>query len=179
MRRIAGIIAAALLGAGYTGEAVATATSCGTLITNVATVTMWSGPMDQIGYELSYNVTATVRVVCPVTALVKYADRDVASVGSVVTFFICVVNDRMTVDGSVWNVTLTDRVPANMEVVGWSFYGGTMVGAFPYWNTSLAVNGWNSSSPATQVGPNIYLRWRFSMIGPMKSACATFQARVL
>jgi uncharacterized repeat protein (TIGR01451 family) len=163
----------------YSGKAAAAATGCGTLITNVATVTMWSGPMDQIGYALSYNVTATVVVICPVTGLVKYADRGVASAGSTVTFFVCVNNQRLTADGSVWNVTITDRMPPGMSFVDWGTndYGGTV--SLRAYTGVLTPGGWTVAAPAAGQGTPLYMRWRVDMVGPMKSACVTYRARIL
>lgn len=169
---------AVLLAVGYPSAARA-ATACGTIITNVANTWMWSGPMDQIEFPLTYNVTATVTVICPVTALVKYADRGMASSGATVTFYICVDNQRMSVDGSVWNVTMTDRLPGGMGFIDWNSnsYGGTV--SWTAWSTSLAPGGWSGAAPAVGTQAPVYMRWQVASIAPMKSACVTYRATVL
>jgi uncharacterized repeat protein (TIGR01451 family) len=181
MKKLAAILALVMAGAVVApGTAAAAATGCGTLITNVATVTMWSGPMDQIGYALSYNVTAVVKVVCPVTALLKFADRDTASAGSVVTFYVCVDNQRLSADGSVWNVTVTDRMPPGMSFVDWNAnnYGGAVT--WNAYNGVLTPGGWNATAaPVAGQGTPLYMRWQVAMIGPQKSACVTYRARIL
>ncbi len=172
------VAAAGLCSVVFSGTAVA-ATACGTIITNVANTWMWSGPIDQIEFPLTYNVTATVKVICPVTALVKYADRSVASAGATVTFYICVDNQRMSVDGSVWNVTMTDRLPDGMGFIDWNTnnYGGTV--SWSAWSTSLAPGGWSSAAPAVGTQDPLYMRWQVASIAPMKSACVTYRATVL
>lgn len=158
------------------------ATPCGTNIVNVASVTMWSGPIDQIGYELSYNVSATVRVICPITAIVKYAVPKVVAAGGLVTFYICIDNQRMAADGSVWNITVTDRLPYGMafdanSMLAFNYGTGAMVANDLGWSTSLA-GPWTLGQPAGNSVAPLYLRWRVPMIGTIKSGCVAYRATV-
>jgi hypothetical protein len=162
-------------------RAAMAATSCGAVITNTATITMWSGPIDQIGYEVSYNVTATVRVICPVTAVLKYArPAEVAATG-VTTFYICIDNQRMSSDGSVWNVTVTDRLSDGMGFVAFNpqsyvIGGGAVLTSS--WAASLA-GPWTVGSPVAGQQDPLFLRWVISYVGTLKSGCVTFSASVL
>lgn len=180
-RRGLGLVVAALLGLGGVAHG---ATANGTLITNTATITMWSGPIDQIGYELTYVAEATIRVITPVTSLLKYADRGTASSGATVTFYICINNERMTADGSVWNVVIIDRMPngmgfisANLDNYGTGIAAGSPMygGALGTINTTYTAG---TNPPVGQIAP-LYMRWKMDMVGPMKSACVTFRATVL
>ena len=181
MRALLRFAAAAALAAAITGRAHA-GSACGSLITNTATVTMWSGPVDQIGFVLTYNVTAVVQVLCPVVSMVKYANRDMASVGSTVTFFICIVNDR---NDSIWNVTITDRLPRNMGFWDWNTanYNATTGGPWTVnqaYSTAGLGGPWNRAvAPNQGQGADLWMRWRIQMIGPARSACMTYRATVL
>src|SRR6185503_8748754 len=94
-RRVA-LAAVVLLGVVETGQA---ATVCGTLITNVAASNMSSGFPDFVNYEVSYNATCTVMVLCaPVVALRKFANGGYvteAAAGATVTFAICIENQTV------------------------------------------------------------------------------------
>ena len=161
------------------------AAPCGADILNTASVTMWSGPIDQIGYALSYNVSASVRIVCPVTGLVKYARPSLVSAGGNVTFFVCVDNQR--IDGSVWNVTVTDRMPDGLgfvafnpesyvgSTVGANLWGGTITTS---WAASLA-GPWTAGAPVAGQQDPLFLRWVISAVGPLRTACVTFSAQIL
>ena len=181
--RLATIAVAALLIAAP--RPASAATPCGTDIVNVASVTMWSGPIDQIGYELSYNVSATVRVICPITAIVKYAVPKVVAAGGLVTFYICIDNQRMAADGSVWNITVTDRLPYGMaldnaSMITYGYGVGALANTDIAWSASLA-GPWTLWSvlapPAGQAAP-FYLRWRVPMVGTIKSGCVAYRATV-
>jgi len=179
VRAVVRLLAALLVAASLSGRAHA-GSACGALITNTAMLTMWSGPVDQIGYVLTYAVTAVVRVVCPVVSMTKYANRNVAAVGSTVTFFICVINDRAD---SIWNVTVTDRMPMSMGFWSWSTGNYNITSGGPYainqaWAPTL-TGVYSTTAPAGgTIGP-LYMRWRIERIGPAKSACVTYQATVL
>lgn len=185
MRRMARFLipaaSALLVAAMAPGRANAASAACGTIITNAATITFWSGPLDQIGYELSYNVTATVRVICPVTAVVKYAVPRVVAAGGTVTFFVCIDNQRMSPDGSVWNVTVTDKLPDGMGFV--AFNPGAYIPApGVVLSTSYATSlggTWTGGSPAPGTQDPLYLRWVVSQVGTLKSACVTYSAQIL
>ena len=157
------------------------ATSCGAIITNTATITMWSGPIDQIGYEVSYNVTATVKVICPVTAVLKYARPAEVAASGVTTFYICIDNQRMSADGSVWNVTVTDRLSDGMGFVAFNpqsyIIGGGAILTSSY-ATSLA-GPWTVGTPAGGTQDPLFLRWVINYVGTLKSGCVTFSASVL
>lgn len=174
-----GAVAVASLCAGAISGRALAATACGTLVTNVANTYMWSGAPDFIEYPLTYNVTATVKVICPVTAFMKYADRGMASSGSTLTFYMCVDNQRMSVDGSVWNVTITDRLPDGVGFIDWNTnnYGGTV--SWQAWKADTAPNGWTTTAPVVGQLDPLYLRWAIASIAPMKSACVSYRVTVL
>lgn len=161
------------------------ATACGTIITNVATATMWSGFPDYVAYEVSYNATATLIVLCPpVVALRKFANTDYADfaqapAGGLVTFMICVENQTVT---SVWGMTITDRLPVNVNVVNAldSEYNLTGAPVSPAPTAAYSSNNttW-ANGLANGQGAPYYLRWTLEKIGPLKSACVSYTARIL
>lgn len=174
-RRFGAVMALALALLSPAGRAAA-ATACGTIITNVATATMTSGFPDFVGYEVSYNATATLIVLCPpVVALRKYANTDYgtfaqAPSGGTVTFMICVENQTVT---SVWGINITDQLPSN---VSWLANGadynltGAPAALGPWIAFSSNNTTWGSGSPAANQGAPYYLRWTLEKIGPSKSA---------
>jgi len=169
------------------GRAQAAATVCGTIITNVATATMTSGFPDFVLYEVSYNATCTVQVLCPpVVALRKFANAAYLSegaAGGTVTFSICIENQT---NDTVWGITVTDKLPDNMTFVDEGF-GNDFDLTTPNLGVpnvvSAATTGGLATAPAGAPpfgqAPNYYLRWTYTGIGPAKSACAVYRARIL
>lgn len=180
------------------GEAGAM-TTCGTVITNVVSATMHSGPPEFVEYAVSYAATAKVVVACPPSLqMYKYTSFSVASSGTTVKFTICVVNETMD---SVWGVVVTDRVPDGMAYVdmdtSWAAgaYGagvtdnyytpkamaGGPPGATISWDSGADFNPYQSGTtpPPAGQGGTIYLRWTLAYVGPVRSACLTYRARVL
>ena len=170
------------------GRASAAATVCGTLITNVASAGMSSGPPAFVQYEVSYNATTTVLVLCaPVVQLRKFANGGFlteGSAGATVTFSICVENQ--TAD-TVWAISVTDKLPDNMTFVDWGVGGAydltapnlgatRQVSAATVAGLTAAVD--NVAPPAGQ-GVNFYMRWTYPGVGPQKSACVVYRARIL
>jgi len=178
-------------------------TVSGTLLTNVVTATMHSGAPGFIVYEVSYNCTATVLVLsAPIVRLVKrvlYADGswpDVAccgvqrggayaAVGSTVTFQVCIENQM---DQSAWWVTMTDVLPANVSYqgMGTGWAGGayeTSEGApgltYAYSTGGAYATFTMPGGPAVGTVAPLSLRWVVEYIGPTKSACVAFWAKVL
>lgn len=169
------------------GRAEAAATVCGTIITNVATATMTSGFPDYVLYEVSYNATCTVSVSCPpVVALRKFANGGYTTecaAGCTVTFSICIENQ--TVD-TIWGITVTDKLPDNMtfvdEGVGPKFdQTAPNLGAPVVVNASTVggLPAGNLGAPGFGQGAPYYLRWTYNGIGPAKSACSVYRARIL
>ena len=163
------------------------ATACGTIITNVASATMTSGPPDFIGYEVSYNVTAVLSILCPpVVTLKKYSNSaygsfGVAPSGGTVTFLICVENQTTT---SVWGLTISDRLPANAYWLADSAafrynMTGVPLPAGPWFAYSSNNTTWNTAALAAGQGAPYYLRWTLEKIGPQKSACVSYTAVIL
>jgi len=135
-----------------------------------------------------------VTVACPpAIQMVKFVNWPTASAGTTVTFKICVVNE--TTD-SVWGVTITDKFPSGMMARGtppenWagdntyaSFKvppdppggGGTL--AFR-WATSEIPNMTGMPADFNGQSAPLYLRWTIEYVGPMRSACVSYQAEVL
>lgn len=177
------------------GRALAT-TACGNLITNIASATMWTGAPDFVAYEVSYSVTAALTVLCPpVIALRKSSDINgnvlaTAPSGGIVTFKICLENQQFGPNDSIWNVVINDRLPDNMVWSGEPATAATTAFNPGDYNTSTGANytaSWASSmaGPWTLVpvsgvtGTPLYLRWTISLIGPPRSACVTYRAKVL
>src|SRR6185295_5620337 len=117
----------------------------------------------------------------------KFANGDYlteGSAGSVVTFSICV--EIQTAD-TVWAVSMTDKLPDNMSFVDWGIGGAydltapnlgatKQVSAALVANLTTAVD--NVPPPAGQTA-NFYMRWTYPGIGPQKSACVVYRARIL
>jgi uncharacterized repeat protein (TIGR01451 family) len=169
-------------------RAQATATVCGTIITNEATATMTSGFPDFVGYEVSYNATCTVTVLCPpVVALRKFANGGYlteSAAGATVTFSICIENQ--TVD-TVWGVTVTDQLPSNMTFVDYGtgpWTMGTQIAPWPpAYVAASSVAGLaaatNNTGPTAGQGAPYFMRWTFAGVGPNKSACVIYRAQIL
>jgi uncharacterized repeat protein (TIGR01451 family) len=160
------------------GEA---ATAAGTLITNVATATMTSGFPDYVAYEVSYNASVMVIVLSqPVVSLTKLASTPLCAAGCTVTFSVCVGN--MVAD-TVWAITLTDVLPGNMAFVADDVadYNTTSVslGAIVPTNAAALAGPWNAGGPTAGQLAVWYLRWVIPGIGPARSACVTYSARIL
>ena len=157
-------------------------TACGTLITNVATATMTSGFPDYVSYEISYNASVMVVVLCPpVVKLSKLASTPLCAAGCTVTFSVCIENQ---VADTVWGVTMTDVLPGNMAFVddaGIPDYNTTTVslGAIVTTNSSAVTGPWGAGEPTAGQTAAWYLRWVVPGIGPTKSACVTYSARIL
>jgi uncharacterized repeat protein (TIGR01451 family) len=170
-------------------------TTCGSLVTNVATATMWSGLPDFVPYEVSYNATAAVRIKCPAALrLAKFADLPyanggdtiVASTGTTVKFTICVINELTF---SVWGVTMTDKLPDNVMFVdgddswndalpagydnGYGNFYGPGAGTPPGVTQAGGGIRWsnNNTWPGTATFPPngqtgaMYIRWTFPYVG--------------
>jgi uncharacterized repeat protein (TIGR01451 family) len=181
------LVAVLLAGLVVPRLAQAASTVCGTLITNVATATMTSGFPDFVGYEVSYNATCTVLVLCPpVVALKKYANGGMlteAAAGATVTFQICIENQ--TTD-TIWAISVTDRMPDNMTFVsagGVPSFDQTApnLGAPAVVNatTVAGLTAGTVGAPAFGTASPVYLRWTYPGIGPSKSACVVYQAKIL
>ena len=194
----AAVFAGAVVFAPYRAEAT---TVCGTIITNMVSATMHSGPPDFVVYPtpdlqgsgMAPTFTAVVQVACPpAIQMEKFVNWPTASAGTTVVFRICVVNE--TTD-SVWGVTITDKFPSGMIARGtppitWSgenTYGsfqtppdvGQPVGPAFAWAKTEIPN--MTGTPAAFNGqvPGLYLRWTIEFVGPMRSACVAFQAEIL
>ena len=159
----------------------AASTACGTLITNVATATMTSGFPDYVAYEVSYNASVMVVVLCPpVIKLTKLASTPVCAAGCTVTFSVCIENQ---VADTVWNVTMTDVLPGLMSFLqnDVANYNTTTGGPWSMTatNASAVAGPWNGGGPTVGQTAKWYLRWVVSGIGPTKSACVTYKARIL
>jgi len=182
MVRMLGLLA---VGVALAGTANAASTVCGTIITNVATATMTSGFPDFVGYEVSYNASCTVVVLCPpVVALRKYANGGFlteGAAGATVTFQICIENQT---NDTVWGVTVSDQIPNNMayvDAVGPSFdFTVPNLGAPLFGSASTAAGlATMGGAPTTGQGAPYFLRWTYNGIGPAKSACSVYRAKIL
>ncbi len=187
-----GIAVAAV--AGLPGRAPAQ-TACGSMITNIATATMWSGAPDFAVFIVSYSVTSQILVLCPpVIALTKSSSINgdplvQCAAGCLVTFQVCLNNQQFAATDSVWEVTITDRIPTNMAFqAGGAFDYNTTnpsLGAITFGYASGATppaTGWTAAYPPlgqTSTPTTTFIRWVVPGIGPTRSACLTYTARIL
>jgi uncharacterized repeat protein (TIGR01451 family) len=179
---MAGLVAAGLLT--LPGSRAEAATACGTLITNVATCTMTSGFPDFVAYEVSYNATCTVTVLCPPTVrLMKWATTPQCAAGCTVTFQVCIENGSLD---TVWAIMITDALPGNttFALMNAANYDTTLGGPFVLGGGVTIANGptWTcgvAGAPTAGQAPVWYLRWVVGGIGPSKSACVSYGARIL
>lgn len=153
----------------------------GAVLTNIASCTFATAPTAPY-VEVSYQVTAKVWVQNPVVVPTKTATPTLQAAGSEVTFQVCVENTSAT--ASAFNVFVNDRLPDNMEWAGL---------ATTYWNNSNPAGTWSETSSSVFPGPYCtapcpplsgqdapyYMRWNLNWLGPLKSGCVTFKARIL
>jgi len=157
------------------GEARAT-TGTGVVITNIASATFMS-PRGS-GFSLTYVVTETVLVMNPAMALTKSVSPVVQASGGEATFVLSVRN--LSAGSSAFNVTITDRLPVNMEYVNPSFVGwpGISGGSWAAWY-SYDNMAWIPGEPADGQPAPLYIRWILNLIGPNASGLIEFKARVM
>jgi uncharacterized repeat protein (TIGR01451 family) len=183
------LLAASLSAAGLLPRPAAAMTADGALITNVASATLYwgsgsffpvRGGVTSQGFTMSYRVTANVLVSCPFILPQKWVTPTTQAAGGTVTFTICVTNNSLL--ASAWGVILTDRLPDNMVAptaapLSTSLLppGTTLTSSYSSDNVTYSGTG---PAAAGQASP-YYLRWAFDKIGPGRSACIYFQARVI
>ncbi|MEK7477641.1 MAG: hypothetical protein AAB152_18635 [Candidatus Coatesbacteria bacterium] len=154
------------------------------MITNIASMTMSSGFPSYVAYTITYSMSIQVRVLCPpVVRGLKTVWPATGGAGETLTYSICVVNERTE---SIWDITVTDALPGNMTFAAMSpanydmTNGGPFVlGAVVESNASATAGPWNAGGPTVGQAPAYYLRWVIPGVGPAKSACVTFSARIL
>lgn len=158
----------------------------GALLTNIVSATYHgmagypnSGQPYLPKYTMSYLVTANILVSCPIVAITKRANVSTQSVDGTVTFEICAINSSM--QASAWNIVITDALMDNMSYVGGSY--ASWAPPLPsQWTVSsasaLAIPFGTTQPNANQVAP-YFLRWTINTLGPARSACISFQTKVL
>jgi uncharacterized repeat protein (TIGR01451 family) len=130
-----------------------------------------------MGFRVSYCSTATVLVANPCINLVKLANPTQQSAGGTVTFTLYVVNCSCLV--SAWNVTITDRLPDNVNYSqNYTTWNGGSGGTWSPFMSSDNVTFAAGSPPAGQI-TNYYLRFVLDRLGPCKSAMAQYTANIL
>lgn len=167
------------LGMAFPGVAGAMAVS-GTLLTNMVSVTFGTAPTSGVQVQVSYGGTAAVLVQNPTLSVSKYATPTLQASGSDVTFRVCVMN--LSATASAFNVAVVDRLPDNME---WAGAATTM------WSMGVPAGTWTETSSASFPGPYgvaapasgqdypYYMRWVLTHLGPGRSGCVEFRARIL
>lgn len=152
-------------------------TSDGALITNVACATFMS-PGGQ-GFSVSYCASQYVLVANPCLSLQKLAAPTLQSSGGTVTFTLWTVN--CSCSNSAFNITVTDRLPDNMNYTtgatlsNWN--GGSLGTWTASWSSSNAAGSWTTGQPLGQGAP-YYLRYALDQLGPCKSAYVQFMTTV-
>ncbi len=154
------------------------ATAWGTLITNVATITMMSGFPDFVGYSVSFNMTCTVLIVGgPCITAQKIVSPPATESGQALNYRIWIINCSPLI--SAFNITVNDRLPDNAMM--WQDLGnwdGGSGGTFSKSNSANSIT-WSSGMPATGQGAPYYIRWVLNLLGPGRSAFVEFSAKVL
>jgi uncharacterized repeat protein (TIGR01451 family) len=173
---LAGLVAGIILSAGR-AEALATS---GVLLTNMVSFTYsndFGGNRQILG---TYGATTTVLIQNPAMSVTKYATPTLQASGSNVTFKVCVMNTNGT--ASAFNVAVLDRLPDNME---WAGVATSM------WAVQVPAGTWTEQSSSVFPGPYAafppiagqdapyYMRWVLNTLGPNRSACVEFQAKIL
>jgi len=157
------------------------ATADGTLITNVACATFSANPAGTAGYAVSYCATATVLIRNPCIALQKIANPTAQASGGDVTFTLWVVNCSPT--SSAWNILVTDRMPDNTAYENPSFVSWPGNATPGVWQANYSSNNttWSAlgTQPGAAQGAPYYLRYTLDILGPGKSAFASFQVTIL
>jgi uncharacterized repeat protein (TIGR01451 family) len=173
-----GMVAIAML-LGLAGKASGLATS-GVLLTNMVSFTYsndFGGNRQIIG---SYGATMAVLVQNPALSVSKYATPTLQASGSNVTFRVCVMN--MSGTSSAFNVAVLDRLPDNMEWAGvatnmWSM--GVPAGTWTEQSSSVFPGPYAAFPPIVGQDAPYYMRWVLTTLGPNRSACVEFQAKIL
>ncbi len=167
-----GLVLAALLFAPQAAKSMAVD---GTLMYNAVSATYHGVSGIGAPYSVTYNATAQIVVSCPVISLRKYSNITVQNVGGAVTFFLCALNDSS--QASAFNVTLRDRMPAN---VAWLGDYGTWGAAFSqelYSTDGVTYSGDLVGSPPTAGASPLWFYWALT-IGPERSACIQYAVTV-
>jgi uncharacterized repeat protein (TIGR01451 family) len=176
-------------------------TADGALITNVAYATLYwgagggshygtgvqgglGGNVGPQSFSTTYSITSNVLVSCPRIGIQKMATPTQQSSGSVVSFTICLVNNSLL--ASAWGLVITDKLPDNMSYVNPSagFFPASPIvgwqGAPPYMKSDTVLTGaYAGGEPANGAVNPLFLRWVLNPLGPGRSACVYYAARVL
>lgn len=147
----------------------------GTLLDNAVSATFHGVSGVSVQYTVSYNATAEIMVSCPVVSLRKYSSITIQNVGGAVTFVLCALND--SAQASAFNVTLRDRMPAN---VAWAGDYGTWGAAFGdelYSTDGVTYAGDLSASPPSAGAAPLWFFWSLT-IGPTGSACIQYAVTI-
>lgn len=152
----------------------------GTLLTNMVSVTFGTSLVGGLEVKVTYGATTTVLVQNPALSVSKYATPTLQASGSDVTFRVCVMNVSAT--ASAFNVAVVDRLPDNMEWAGavssmWSM--GVPAGTWTETSSSVFPGPYAGTPPAAGQDYPYYMRWVLTTLGPNRSGCVEFRARIL
>ncbi|MEK7474012.1 MAG: hypothetical protein AAB152_00120 [Candidatus Coatesbacteria bacterium] len=153
------------------------ATAWGTVITNVATITMSSGAPDFVGYQLPYNMTCTVPIM-PASSIrvLKYVVPAIESPGGTLTYTIWYVN--RSASASSFNIVATDALPANVAYdLGRGSWNGGSGGTWASLYSSNNVT-YAGGQPAAGQSEPCYLRFVLDWLGPAKSALISYSVTI-
>ena len=173
---LAGLVAGLL-----TAERAYGLATSGVLLTNTVMFTFSTASNPAVPYILgTYLATGEVLVQNPLIVPIKTATPTLQAAGSEITFRVCVQNASAT--ASAFNVMVNDRLPDNMEGAGV---------VTTYWNNSVPAGVWTETYSSVFPGPYAagapgagqdapyYMRWNLGWLGPMRSGCVEFRARIL
>jgi len=150
-------------------------TSDGTVITNIATITLNTTAGAPL--TVSYCATATALVLNPCAKILKSVSPTTQSAAGTLTYRVWIASCSDAV--SSFNVTVTDRLPSNV------LYADSYV----VWNGLTAGASWSVYRSSDNVSysagePNVgqaspyYLRWIYSLMGPNKSAYIEYAVKI-
>jgi len=176
---IAAALVLAVLGTVSIPRPVRATTVEGSLLTNLASMTLSSA--ERTVWDVTYCATARVLVVVPVIQLQKRASAPTSCSGETVTFCIYAVNTSPYT--SAFNISLDDVLSTMMVYVGASgttntWTAGSTVAKGRGRSDFPPVFDW-ANEPSDGQGAPYSVRWLINYIGPSKSAMMCFQMKVL
>jgi len=168
---------ALIIGLAVCPSAGRAATAYGTLITNVATITMTSGSPDFVRFEMSFNMTCSVLIVSPASVRVgKDVSPTIELSGGTLTYTIWFVNNSAM--ASSFNIVATDPLPANVSYdAARGSWDGNSGGA---WSSKYSSDNilYFAGQPATGQSAPCYLRFTLSQLGPARSAFMSYSVTI-
>lgn len=180
---VRGAAAGAVLAAALAGQTARAMSTDGSLLTNIASVSYSSVAANNIGFYISYLVTAPVLVMVPGLALTKSSSPTITSSGNNVSFTIWV--QSTSTSSSAFGVVITDKLPDNMTWnstfnSGSNYFNFSLGNPawFMAWSTNVGVS-WTPGVPTIGQGGPLLLKFTAPVLGPMYSGYISYGALTL